>query len=219
MVATLEELCHRYQNLYSGLVADVLDDRGYEDQILSSDVGPLVDGMKAVGVAYPAEARRNRSVEYDAQAEALARMLRNAPEHSVAIVQANDTESAQIGELTTAALAEQGCRGVVVDGGVRDSAIVREQDFPVFHRSKSPADSLVRSELIEWGTETVVGGVAVSPGDFVFGDVDGVVIVPEEVVEPVLAEAEEKMDTENHLRQAIRDGTDPLEAYREFGTF
>lgn len=101
----------------------------------------------------------------------------------------------------------------------RDFDYILENDFPLFTRYRTPADAVPRWELLDWDTDVVVGGVEVSPGDVVVGDVDGVVAVPNEVAADVLREAEELADTENHVREAVREGVDPLEAYDEYGVF
>jgi regulator of RNase E activity RraA len=65
----------------------------------------------------------------------------------------------------------------------------------------------------------VVGGVRVSPGDWIAGDRDGLVIIPRERLEEILAEAEQKVATESEIRSSVRDGVLPLEAYERYGTF
>jgi len=216
---TAEGLCDRYQELYTGLVADALDDRGYTDQILDSKINPLQRDMKTTGIAFPAMAQKNRGVEYESEARTFVQMLSEVPEHSVLMFQANDTECAHIGELTTLALSNQGCRGAVIDGGGRDSHLMLKQELPVFLRSRTPGDSLTRSEILDWGIETVVGGVAVSPGDMVIADIDGVVVVPQEIRLEVLQEAEKMAAAEDDVRAAIRDGVSPEEAFDRYGTF
>ncbi|MFB6135586.1 MAG: RraA family protein [Halobacteriaceae archaeon] len=213
------DLCDRYEQLYTGVVADVLDEYGYEDQTMDRHIEPLDDQMVAAGVAFPAHGRANRSVDPDTQIRRFLEMLDDAPPESVLALHTRDTTSSHIGELSTLALLQRDCRGVVVHGGVRDTRFILEQEFPVFTRFKLPADSVPRWELIEWGEPTVVGGVAVAPGDVVLADVDGVVVVPEEVAEDVLSDAEEMTRTENEVRAAIRDGVAPPEAYDRYGTF
>lgn len=213
------ELCDRYEQLYTGLVTDVMDEMGYRAQTLSTDVMPLDRSMHTAGIAYPATGRVNKDVDPDVQIRRFLEMLGDAPEHSVLALNTNDTDSSHIGELSTIALSNRGCEGVVLDGGVRDTEFILEQEFPVFARFQTPADSVPRWELLEWGEPAIVGGVRVSPGDVVVGDIDGVAVVPEDIAEEVLLAAEEDRDTESDLREALRDGADPLEAYEEYQTF
>jgi regulator of RNase E activity RraA len=213
------ELCDRYGELYTGLVADVLDDHGYEDQTIGSGIEPLERGMRAAGIAYPAVGRANRSVDPDVQARRFLRMIEEAPPESMLLLDANDPVASHIGELTTTVLHNNGCRGAVIKGAARDTAAIVEQGFPVFTDRRTPLDALPRWELVEWGETAVVGDVTVAPGDVVLADADGVVVVPEGIRGEVLADAEAERETESELRAAIEDGASAIDAYEEYGTF
>jgi regulator of RNase E activity RraA len=98
-------------------------------------------------------------------------------------------------------------------------SFVLEEDFPVFCRFVTPEDSTWRWELEATQVAITIGRVAIEPGDWVVGDDDGVVVVPQAIAEDVLAEAEEKAATESEIRAAVREGVLPLEAYERYGTF
>jgi regulator of RNase E activity RraA len=213
------ELCDRYEQLYTGVVADVLDSMGYRGQIMDSDIEPVNPSQTVAGTAYPAIGRRNRSVDYEAEIQRFLEMLGDAPANSCLVLDANATDSAQVGELTTRALTKQGCRGVITNGGTRDTQFIKDQNVPVYVRFQTPADSLCRWELFDWDTTAVVGGVEVSPGDIVFADIDGVTVVPEDIAEEVLLEAEAMRDDEDSVREAVSDGVSPDVAYEKYGTF
>lgn len=213
------ELCERFSQLYPGAVTDVLDEMSLEDQTLDRRIDPLTNEMTVAGIAYPILGRPNRSVDDERNIRRILQMLSDAPRDAVLMYDTNDTQFSHIGELSVAVLQEQGCRGAVVDGGVRDVSYILEYDFPVFSRHKTPADAVPRWEILDWGVRAVVGGVEVRPGDVVIGDVDGVVVVPQDIAEEVLHEAEAVANTENELRETIRNGADPLDAYDEYGRF
>lgn len=213
------ELCDRYSQLYPGAVTDVLDDRGVLDQTLDRDIGPLSTDMQTAGVAYPVVGRPNRSVEPEDNIRKMVEMLTDAPEDGLLLYDTNDDRFSHIGELSVTALKESGCRGAVIDGGARDVAYILDHDFPVFSKYTTPADAVPRWELLDWGVSTVVGGVEVEPGDIVVGDVDGVVVVSREIAPEVLKEAEAIASTENIVRQAVRNGVTPIDAYEEYGKF
>ncbi len=213
------QLCDRFADLYPGAITDVMDDRGYLDQVLNPDINPVRDHMRLAGIAYPCRGRPNRNVDEDENIRNILKMLRDAPEHSVVTYETHSDASSQLGELSVECLIARNCRGAVIDGGVRDLSYILDNDFPVFTRFHTPADAIPRWELLEWNTGAVVGGVEIQPGDVLVGDVDGVVAVPADIAEEVLREAEELAETENHVRKAVRKGGDPLEAYDEYGVF
>lgn len=214
-----KELCNRYSSLYPGAITDVLDDRGFQDQTLDPDIGPVINDMTTAGLAYPCRGRPNRNMDEDENVRNILRMLRDAPENAVVVYETNATDSAQIGELSVECLLANGCRGAVLDGGVRDLSYILDNDFPIFSKFQTPADAVPRWEILEWDTSVVVGSVEVSPGDIVVGDIDGVVVVPESIAEEVLIEAEKLADTEDVIRDVVRAGGDPVEAYEEHGVF
>jgi regulator of RNase E activity RraA len=213
------ELCDRYEQLYPGAVADILDNLGYTQRTLPSSINPLTKDMRFAGIAYPVRGRPDEEADYDENIRRFLQMLGAAPMHSVVAYETNDAETAHLGELSTAALQVQGCRGAVVDGGVRDARHILEQEFPVFTRYQTPADAPPRWRLEEWDVPIRIGEVEIRSGDVLVGDLDGVVCVPAQIADDVLERAEEKVDTEDEIRDAIRDGVQPIDAYEEYGTF
>jgi regulator of RNase E activity RraA len=214
------ELCDRYEQLYTGLVTDVLDDSFHmRNQTLDHDVTPLRDDMIAAGRAFPVVGEKNHDIDPDDHLQEFLTMLGEVPADSMLTIAANTDDSAQIGELTTEALSRQGCRGAVVDGGARDTQYILDQDYPTFARFRTPMDAIWRWGLTDWNVTTFVAGVEVSPRDVVVADLDGVVVVPEAIAEEVLVEAEAMRDDESGVRKAIREGATPVEAYEEYGTF
>ncbi len=96
---------------------------------------------------------------------------------------------------------------------------ILDEGFPVFSRFVTPEDSTWRWQLEATQVPVTIGRVRVDPGDWIVGDDDGVVVVPQAIAEDVLAEAEAKAATESEIRAAVRDGMSPLEAYEQYGTF
>lgn len=146
-------------------------------------------------------------------------MLGEAPENSVLVTKARDDNAAHLGELSTTALSECGCRGAVIDGGIRDVRYIRNQEFPVFSRYRTPVDAPPRWEVAEWDVSVRIEGIEISPGDIIVGDDDGILCVPRDLAEEVLQYAEDKVSTEDDVREAVKDGTPPLDAYNKYGTF
>jgi regulator of RNase E activity RraA len=146
-------------------------------------------------------------------------MLGEVPEDHVAVYACEHAVSAHLGELSVTSLKSRGVAGCVLDGGCRDVRFILEEGFPVFCAHMTPEDSTWRWELEATQVPITVGSVRIEPGDWVVGDEDGVVVVPQAIAESVLAEAEKKAATESLVRVAVRDGMTPLEAYERYGTF
>lgn len=213
------ELCNRFESVYTGAITDVLDDFGYHDQTMNPEISPLTHDMNLAGIAYPCIGRPNRDVDEERNMRNILEMLGEAPENSVILYDSNADSSAQIGELSVEWLVANNSRGAVVDGGARDLSFILQTDFPLFTKFETPADAVPRWEILDWNCSAVVGGIEVEPGDFVIGDIDGVVIVPQDIVEDVLRKSEELVDIENHVRDDVSSGTPPLEAYEDHGVF
>ncbi len=219
-MSAIPELAGRFSALYTGALTDVLDRQGYLQQTLPPELLPLRPGMRLAGPAYPILGRPHPGHDYDTSIRKILEMLGSVTPGSVAVYQTNDRASAHLGELSVISLASRGCAGAVIDGGARDADYILREGFPVFSRYVTPQDCVPRWELLAHGDVTVViGGVRIAPGDWIVGDVDGIVVVPGERIEEILAEAEAKVATENEIRDAVRAGTLPLDAYERFGTF
>lgn len=214
------ELARRFESLYTGALTDVLDRHGALQQTLPSELAPLRPGMRLAGPVYPVLGRPHPGHDYDTSIRLVLEMLGSVPPEHVAVYQCNDRASAHLGELSVTSLASRGCAGAVIDGGARDADYILREDFPVFSRYVTPQDCVPRWELLAHGDVTiVVGGVRVAPGDWIVGDRDGLVVVPSARVMAVLEEAETKVATESEIRDSVRAGMLPLEAYERYGTF
>lgn len=125
--------------------------------------------------------------------------------------------SAVWGELLTTAATNQGCIGAVIDGAVRDVVRMREMNFPCFARGMSPLDSLHRQRVVDIDVPVEIGGALFASGDLVLADIDGVVVVPQEVEEEVIRLAWQKVHAENEVRDAIRAGMSATAAFEKYG--
>lgn len=121
------------------------------------------------------------------------------------------------GELLSTAARNAGCVGVIVDGAVRDIRQMTEMDFPVFARSTCVYDSQNRQRVVEFDVPVEIDGVIFSPGDLVIADVDGVVVVPQEIEGEAVRRAWQKVHDENITRDAIHAGMKATDAYEKYG--
>jgi 4-hydroxy-4-methyl-2-oxoglutarate aldolase len=215
-----EALALRFASVYTGAIADVLDRLGHRSQTLPAVIRPLRPGMRLAGPVYTVEGKPGPSVDYDESIRATLEMLGTVPPGHVAVYETHGERSAHLGELSVTSLKSRGCAGAVIDGGCRDVEYILREGYPVFCRHVTPQDCTHRWQVTGHGSVTIeIDGVTVAPGDWVVGDEDGVVVIPSGVVTAVLEEAEAMVATENEIRDAVRAGMLPLEAYERFGTF
>ena len=212
------ELCERYENVFSAAVNDVLREKGLIAQTLPNDIMPLREEMKVCGIAFTVSGCQ--SLDIRNEMEERARMLEAIHENHVVVWETNrDTVSAQWGEMMTKVSKKRGCRGAVVDGGVRDTNRVLAQDFPVFCKYRSSNGMLGRFRITAWETPIRIGEVIIFPGDVVFGDIDGVLIVPRALAYEVLLRAEQIRDEEKGIAAMIDEGCSPTTIVENGGYF
>ncbi len=213
-----QSLADRLLGCYSGAIYDVLREFGVAHCALPNTIMCVNPALKIAGPAFTMAGAR---VVLDAH-ETLLRwteFLSKAPAGSVVVCQPNDNELAHMGELSSETLMLKGVKGYVVDGGTRDTEFVLKIGFPVFCRYRTPADVVGRWVPTSFQEPIEIGGVTVHPEDIVFGDIDGVIVIPHGIAEKVVERVEEVMNTENLVRKAILGGMDPQKAYLKFGLF
>jgi regulator of RNase E activity RraA len=146
-------------------------------------------------------------------------MLGDIKAGDVVVIQPNDDCVAHFGELSCETAKHRGARGAVINGGMRDCEYALRLGFPVFSRYQTPLDTIGRWRLLDYNVPITIGAVLIEAGDYVIGDRDGVVVVPQALAGEVAARAEECVNTENLVRKAVLEGVHPLDAYRRFGKF
>lgn len=158
-----KELCDRFEQVFTAAVNDVLRELGLVYQTLPNSILPLKDEMKVAGIAFTVKGSKNLTLT--SEMEQRAQMLEALHEDSVCVWDTSgDDESAQWGEIMTMASKRRGCRGAIVDGGVRDTDKVLEQDFPVFCKYKTSNGMLGRFRMIGWQMPVKLGDVMIFPG-------------------------------------------------------
>jgi 4-hydroxy-4-methyl-2-oxoglutarate aldolase len=216
--AGLPDLAKRFRAIYTAALADVLDSLGYRQQTLPAGIAPISKGVTTAGPIFAVEGR-GREMEREPSIRRILEMLGSIPAHHVAVYQPGDERCAHFGELSATALVARRCAGVIIDGGCRDVPLVEKTGLPTFFRYTTPLDAVGRWDVVEWGHEVEIAGVAVATGDYVVADADGAVIIPACVRDDVLEQAEAMVLTENEVRTAVKGGMAPLEAYDRFGKF
>jgi len=212
-------LIDRLARCYTGAVHDVLRAMGHDDFVLPHDIKAIAPGMRLAGPVWTVSGRTDRSKTRDESLLAWCTLLSRAPAGHVVVCQPNNREIALMGELSAQTLAARGVLGYVVDGGSRDTELVLAQGFPVFCAFLTPADVVERWVADRFGEPIIIGTTTIRSGDFLLGDRDGVVVIPREAVEEVVAKTEDVVATESEMRKALIGGMDPVDAYHRFGKF
>jgi regulator of RNase E activity RraA len=212
-------LTERLSNCYTGAVHDVLRMMGVDDAVLPPEIKAIAPGTRLAGPVWTVAGHLDRTTTRDQSLLGWCTLLARAPAEHVVVCQPNNREVALMGELSAQTLAARGVLGYVVDGGSRDTDLVLAQGFPVFCAFLTPADIVERWIPDRFGEPVTIGAVTVRTGDYLLGDRDGVVIVPHDLAEEVVARTEEVVATESEMRKALIGGMDPVAAYQKFGKF
>lgn len=201
---------------FSSVIMDTLDNLGCRVQCMHPDIRPFVPSMRTWGEAVTA---RFAAVQEAPQSPfgLEIQVVDALREGQVLVTQCDPQElSAAWGGLLTTAARSRKARGVVTDGGARDYAEIVELGFPTFCRGLTPYDSLGRMDVVETNVAIRCGGIAVHPGDLVFADVDGIVVVPQELADEVISKAWEKVNGESKVREDLRAGASVAETFAKY---
>ena len=214
-----DNLIERLENCYTGAVYDVLRERGNIKTILPNKIKCIDPSKKLAGRIWTCSGEIDETIDKDTSMLSWTEMLSKAPSDSVVICQPNDDTIAHMGELSAETLKYKGVKGYIVDGGCRDVDFILNLDFPVFCKYFTPSDVVCRWKITSLGEPIKIGDLIIKSGDYVLGDIDGVVIIPQEIAQEVIKETEEYINTESELRKDILSGVDPKEAYLKYRVF
>lgn len=201
----------------ASLVGDALDELGRRQQSLAPGYAPLVAGQVLIGYAFPTLVEPAEEIPEVPFVGLLAALDAIGPGEVWVGATGGFRDAALWGELLSTACIAAGGVGAVLDGYVRDVGVIRSLDFPVLCRGVDPRNINGRGEVVAHDVTVEVDGVTVAPGDLVVGDDDGVVIVPQALIDEVVGAALEKTSGESRFRQAVRQGMPPGEAFERFG--
>lgn len=198
----------------SAMVSDSLDLFGVRENVMRADLMPLERSMKIVGIAATAEFAPDPVFdEFDPYADAIDYLDTLAAGEVAVIATGGNSISAFWGELFSTAAMGRGVRGVIVDGPLRDTAQILTINFPAFGVGRRPIDYKGRMKLISTRSNIECSGVQISNGDYIFGDCDGVVVVPFRVAEEVFAAANERARGEKAVLRELQAGKSVREVW------
>jgi regulator of RNase E activity RraA len=208
------------QGLSAAILSDIMDSLGLGRRAMASFVRPLDDakilaGRARTGLYMPVYSVRDGENPYEVEI-ALVDDLK--PGEVIVLACNGPTDRiAPWGELLSTAATARGAAGCVTDGLVRDVRQIREMGFAVFHGGIGPLDTKGRARMVERDVRVECGGVSIESGDLVFGDVDGVVVVPKHAEDRVMALALAKVTGENRTRDALLAGESLASVFSRLG--
>ncbi|MGX1791022.1 RraA family protein [Bosea sp. NPDC055332] len=206
--------------LYSAVLSDVLDELGHPDQAVKPFVRPLDEASVLCGFARTGLYMKRYHLPAGHNPYALEMDLIDSLKPGEIPVLACDGPTDRIapwGELLTTASKVRGAAGCLTDGLVRDVRRIRELGFPVFHGGIGPLDTKGRAEMMAADEPVELGGARVAPGDFIFGDVDGVVIVPRAIAPEAIRRALAKIEAEDSTREELLAGNSLRSVFERHG--
>ncbi len=205
------------ERLYSGVLSDVLDGMGLRRQAMSEGIRPLYPDATVVGRAATALSADVYNPDEDTLAGEIEAVDALGEGDVLVATTSGSTRAALWGELLSTASRARGARGAILDGLTRDVRQIVEMRFPVFASGIRPISSKGRCRIIDHGCRIECGGVIVNPGDLVFGDFDGVVVIPSSVADEVVSRALEVVEKENITREELRRGAFLKDVYERYG--
>ncbi len=203
--------------LYTAVVSDVLDRQGLLEQAMSARIRPLEPRMRLIGRAHTvltADIYQRPANPYEKEIASVDSLKPG----DVMVAATNGSERTCLwGELLSTAARARGAAGALIDGHTRDVARILEMGFPLFCTGFRPVDSSSRSIVVDYDCPVLCGGVMVYPGDVIFADIDGVVVIPQDRLEETVQAALEKVQAENSSRQMLEEGYLLRDVYDRFG--
>ena len=215
----MDDITQRLEKCYTGALNDVMRTMQIRVFVLPPELRPLFPERTLAGPAFTVVGYPDPDADRHVTLLAWTGMLSKARAGHVWVSQPSDRTVAHMGELSAEALTIRGLRGCVIDGFVRDSNHLLRLGFQTWSRGFTPQDIVGVWLPKAIDVDIKIGDVVISPGDYLVGDRDGLVRVPAEKAMDVVIETETVIATENKVRTAILHGTDPQEAYIQYGKF
>ena len=207
------------EELYTAVIADTLDSLGYHKQVLTPGIFPLdplikLCGLARVGLYMPIYHDDENMNVYEHEIV----LVDSLKENEVAVLCCHGNQKiAPWGELLSTRSSYLKAAGCLTDGCVRDTDMIRKMKFPVFSKGANPVDTKFRGKMMMADVQGEIGDVRVNSGDLVFGDNDGVVIVPSKIITEVGEKSLDKVHSENTVRDEIKEGNKLTDIFEKHG--
>jgi regulator of RNase E activity RraA len=214
------------KELFAALVGDVLDKLGYTHQFLPQYIKPLSVEMVVIGRAMPVleadvfeeKSSQSHNPMMKEPFGLMFEALDDLKEGEIYLCTGGSPTYARWGELMTTRALHLHAAGAVIDGYLRDMRGILKLDFPAFSWGSYAQDQGVRGRVIDYRCPLKFSNnVRVEPGDLVFGDIDGVVVIPAKHQEEIIEKALDKVRGENEVARSIENGMSSFNAFAKFG--
>ena len=211
--------------LFSAVVGDILDKMGFYHQFLPPEIRPIQKDMVVIGRAMTVleadcfidVAENTQNPLSEKPFGLLFEALDDLKPDEVYVCAGASARYALWGGLMTTRATHLRAAGAVLDGYYRDTLEIIDLQFPCFGYGAYAQDQGPRGKVVDYRVPIEIGGVRINPGDIIFGDVDGVLIVPREVEEAAFSRALEKVRGEQQVGQAIKGGMSAVQAWEKYG--
>lgn len=215
----MKEILDFLETLYTPLVSDTMDKLGIHGQVVDHAVQSMLfdPHLKVAGIAYPCRVVPTR--EY-VEITTLLEMVDSIPADSMVLVAADsDIDAALWGGMMSSRSKARGARGAAVNGGVRDIEQIADLNFPVFGTYRCVKDIRTRGYMAEYNCTVNFAGVEVRPGDVVFADANGIVIIPSQHLHTIVAALIEAKLNEDRTISGLSEGKTAQSLYSEYKAF
>ncbi len=212
------------EELFTAVLGDILDKHGHRNQFLPPHIHPLREDMVVAGRAMTV---LNRDIDrldlpagdplHQKPYGLLFESLDDLKANEVYVAAGGSPSYALWGGLMTTRALFLKSAGVVLDGYLRDTKEILGLNFPSFSHGHYSPDQAGRGKVVDFRVSIDIGGVAIQSGDIIYGDIDGVVVIPRAIEQDIIELSLEKVRTENQVKQALLQGMSTVKAYETFG--
>ncbi|MDR1732214.1 MAG: RraA family protein [Synergistaceae bacterium] len=213
------EYTHEYlkNTLYTAILCDVMDQLGYKHQALGDQFRPLDPDVVLFGRAFTSIGTQVYSMPEN-PLTAQCKVIDQISEGEVyVLVTRGEYDCALMGELLATAIQVKKGAGALIDGRSRDLRKMKEMGFPLYYKGSLPLSSKGRCEVSECKIPIKIDGVLINPGDYIFADLDGVAIIPQDIAEEVFTKALEIVKKEDTVRENLLKGATLADTYAKIG--
>lgn len=204
---SLETMVKGFKQIYPAAVTDILEGYGLWNQWLGPEIKPLNPENRVAGPAFTMRWVNDPVPLGEQGKQYIAELVNHLCPMMVPVIDSGNCQnSGYWGELMCNLCLRKGIDGAVINGGVRDPYYIYKLGFNMFYTFICPHEANGRSQLESYQKPIFINGVAIRPGDFIVGELGGVIVIPQEIIYEVFEKVQEVISRESTSRQMIRDG-------------